>query len=112
MFRPRHHVGHDILLARHGNSICSTRYDRRTNSVVALLDDGRVDRAPNLIAGQDAAPTIASVFREDHGFLTKLTAGYAAASLALCALIAGAVVNSGQAAEIAELYLAASLDPR
>ena len=38
----RHLVGHDILLARHGNHICSMRVDRGNGTVVALLDDGSV----------------------------------------------------------------------
>jgi hypothetical protein len=64
-------VGHDILLARHGNHICSMRVDRSNGRVVALLDDGTVDSAPNLIApGLELPATVGSVMREDWKILT------------------------------------------
>ena len=50
ILRSRQHVGQDILLARHGSRICATRYDRRRNCVVATLDDGTFDTAPNVMA--------------------------------------------------------------
>ena len=42
-------VGHDILLARHGNHISTMRVDRANDRVIAFLDDGSTDSAPNLI---------------------------------------------------------------
>jgi hypothetical protein len=70
----RHLVGHDILLARHGNHICSMRVDRGNGCVVALLDDGSVDSAPNLISpGLRLPDTFNSVLREDWRFFTALS---------------------------------------
>ncbi|WP_308113554.1 hypothetical protein [Arthrobacter sp. ISL-30] len=48
--QPRQRVGHDILLARHGNHISQMRLDRENDRVIALLDDGSVDTAPNRIS--------------------------------------------------------------
>lgn len=48
--QPRQRVGHDILLARHGNHISQMRLDRANDRVIALLDDGSVDTAPNRIS--------------------------------------------------------------
>jgi hypothetical protein len=67
-------VGHDILLARHGNHICSMRVDRGNGRVIALLDDGSVDSAPNLIAPDLRLPdTIRRVMREDWKFFAGIT---------------------------------------
>ena len=64
-------VGHDILLARHGNHISTMRVDRSAGRVVAFLDDGSTDSAPNLIApGLRMPDTFRSVLREDWKFLT------------------------------------------
>ncbi|WP_427016907.1 hypothetical protein ACQCSX_19745 [Pseudarthrobacter sp. P1] len=52
----RHHVGHDILLARHGSAITSMRLDRANGRVVAQLADGSHDTAPNHIDPQLAIP--------------------------------------------------------
>ncbi|MGO4189553.1 hypothetical protein [Pseudarthrobacter sp. TAF60_1] len=79
-------VGHDILLARHGNHICSMRLDRGTGRVVALLDDGSVDSAPNLIAPDLRLPaTIRSVLYEDRKFF----AGVATVAVILGGLLFG-----------------------
>ncbi|WP_449372322.1 hypothetical protein [Arthrobacter psychrolactophilus] len=45
----RHSVGSDILLARHGSAISSMRFDRAGGQIVARLQDGSFDTAPNLI---------------------------------------------------------------
>jgi len=67
-------VGHDILLARHGNHICSMRVDRGNGRVVALLDDGSVDSAPNLISpGLRLPDTLRSVLREDWKFFAAVS---------------------------------------
>lgn len=67
-------VGHDILLARHGNHICSMRVDHGRGRVIALLDDGSVDSAPNLISPDLRLPdTIQSVLREDWKFFAAIT---------------------------------------
>ena len=68
-------VGHDILLARHGNHICTMRVDHGAGRVVALLDDGSTDSAPNMISpGLSMPSTLRSVLREDWKFLTLATA--------------------------------------
>ena len=43
--QPRQRVGHDILLARHGNHISTMRYDRGNDRIIAMLDDGMVAAA-------------------------------------------------------------------
>jgi hypothetical protein len=71
-------VGHDILLARHGNHISAMRVDRGAGRVVAFLDDGSTDSAPNLITpGLRMPDTLRSVFREDWKFLTGISACFA-----------------------------------
>ena len=83
-------VGHDILLARHGNHICSMRLDRGNGRVIALLDDGSVDSAPNLIVpGLRPPETLASVLRGDRKFF---------AALAGVAVILGGLVFATSAA--------------
>ena len=68
-------VGHDILLARHGNHISAMRVDRSAGRVVAFLDDGSTDSAPNLIfPGLRMPETLRSVLREDWKFLTGISA--------------------------------------
>ncbi len=79
-------VGHDILLARHGNHICSMRVDRGNGRVIALLDDGSVDSAPNLITPDLRLPdTIQSVLREDWKFFSIVSS----AALILGGLVFG-----------------------
>ena len=103
-------VGHDILLARHGNHISAMRVDRGAGRVVAFLDDGSTDSAPNLIApGLRMPDTLRSVsrcsirrrrchfrsrsvFREDWKFLTGISAccaGLAGLMFAASAALAG-----------------------
>lgn len=68
-------VGHDILLARHGNHISAMRVDRGAGRVIAFLDDGSTDSAPNLITpGLRMPDTVRSVLREDWKFLTGIGA--------------------------------------
>ncbi|GAA1264148.1 hypothetical protein [Arthrobacter pascens] len=89
----RHLVGHDILLARHGNHICSMRLDRSAGRVIALLDDGSVDSAPNLISPNLQLPdTMQSVLRNDWKFLATMSAcvaGLAAAMIVAAISLAG-----------------------
>jgi hypothetical protein len=96
MLRTRQRVGHDILLARHGRSIASMRLDRHSNSVVAVLDDGTVDRAPNLIAADLALPAdrtgLTSEDRKVLGIMTAACAG-------LGTLMVGAVLAMVQFGE-------------
>jgi hypothetical protein len=96
MLRTRQRVGHDILLARHGNAISSMRFDRRTDSVVAVLDDGRVDRAPNLISPDLPQPVGPSgLTADDRKLLGIVSASFAG----LGALMVGgvlAMVHFGQ----------------
>lgn len=91
--RRRQLVGHDILLARHGNHICSMRVDRGSGHVVALLDDGSVDSAPNLISpGLRLPETPGTVLRADWKFLTVIsaaTAGFGGLVFAAMAAVHG-----------------------
>jgi hypothetical protein len=83
-------VGHDILLARHGNHICSMRLDRAAGRVIALLDDGSVDSAPNLIFPDLRLPeTMQSVIRGDWKFLAAVSGSVAA----LAGVMIAATVN-------------------
>jgi hypothetical protein len=85
-------VGHDILLARHGNHISAMRVDRTAGRVVALLDDGSIDSAPNMISpGLRMPETLRSILREDWKFLavaTACTAGLAGALTAAAVALA------------------------
>ncbi|MFD1214552.1 hypothetical protein ACFQ36_21210 [Arthrobacter sp. GCM10027362] len=84
--RSRQHVGQDILLARHGNHICATRYDRRRNCIVARLDDGTFDMAPNVIAVGAVPARISAVLREDGPFLARMCAVYLVFALLVSAV--------------------------
>jgi len=99
-------VGHDILLARHGNHISTMRVDRAGGRVVAYLDDGSMDSAPNLISPTLRMPdTVRSVLREDWKFLGTVTA----ASFGLAGVVfaaAAAVASWGSAPVMAELLSA------
>ncbi len=94
-------VGHDILLARHGNHISTMRVDRAAGRVVALLDDGSVDSAPNLITpGLRMPDTVRSILREDWKFLGTVTAatfGFAGVVFAAAAALAGWGTDPGMA---------------
>ncbi|WP_426764812.1 hypothetical protein ACP3TD_00455 [Pseudarthrobacter sp. 1G09] len=98
-------VGHDILLARHGNHICSMRVDRGNGTVVALLDDGTTDSAPNMISPDLNLPrTVRSVMREDWKLLSIMTG----AATAWAALMVGAAVviasSMGDPAAVEMMY--------
>ena len=86
-------VGHDILLARHGNHICTMRVDRGAGRVIAFLDDGSTDSAPNLISPQLSMPdTLRSVLREDWKFLavaSACTTAFAGVLVAAAVALAG-----------------------
>jgi hypothetical protein len=95
-------VGHDILLARHGNHICSMRVDRSNGTVVALLDDGSVDSAPNLITpGLQLPETVGSVLREDW----KLFTAWAGMAAAMGVLMTAAAVVLGTTADPATIEM-------
>ena len=71
----RHLIGHDILLARHGNHISAMRVDRSAGRVIALLDDGSIDSASNVISpGHRMPETLRSILREDWKFLAWASA--------------------------------------
>ncbi|MDN4643206.1 hypothetical protein [Arthrobacter sp. PsM3] len=97
-------VGHDILLARHGNHISSMRVDRRGGRVLAFLDDGSVDSAPNMISpGLRMPETVRSIVRDDWKFfavVTACTTGFAGVMFAAAVALAG---NSGDPGMIALL---------
>lgn len=99
-------VGHDILLARHGNHICSMRVDRNNGRVVALLDDGTVDSAPNLIApGLQLPETVASVLRDDWKLLTALGgAGAVLSGLMIAAAVSLGTVVDPSTVEMLSVY--------
>ena len=93
-------VGHDILLARHGNHISSMRVDRSNDRVVALLDDGSLDSAPNLITPDLQLPhTVRSVLREDW----KLLTAWAGMAGGMAVLMTAAAVFLGTTADPAIL---------
>ena len=92
-------VGHDILLARHGNHISAMRVDRGAGRVVALLDDGSTDSAPNLIApGLRMPDTLRSVLREDWKFLSIVAGSFAGFGGLVFAAAAGLAGLSGDPA--------------
>ena len=98
-------VGHDILLARHGNHICSMRVDRGNGRVVALLDDGTTDSAPNLITpGLQLPATVGSVLREDW----KILAVWGGTTTVLAGLMTAAAVLLGTTADPATLAMLTS----
>ena len=76
----------------HGNHISAMRVDRSAGRVVALLDDGSIDSAPNMIApGLRMPETLRSILREDWRFLavaTVCTAGFAGALAAAAVALA------------------------
>jgi hypothetical protein len=95
-------VGHDILLARHGNHISSMRVDRRAGRVIAFLDDGSSDSAPNMISpGLRMPETVRSVVRDDWKFfavVTACTTGFAGMMFAAAATLAGMSADPGMIA--------------
>jgi hypothetical protein len=102
-------VGHDILLARHGNHICSMRVDRGSGRVIALLDDGSVDSAPNLISPDLHLPeTLRSVLREDRKFFGIVSAVTVVVGGLFFATCAGMAASMAGNPEMAELLLAYS----
>ena len=86
-------VGHDILLARHGNHIITMRVDCQADRVFAVLDDGSTDSAPNRISpGLRMPGTLRSAVRDDWKFfavLTACTTGFAGAMFAAAVALAG-----------------------
>lgn len=86
-------VGHDILLARHGNHISAMRVDRQADRVIALLDDGSTDSAPNTVSpGLRMPETMRSVVRDDWKFfavVTACTTGFAGVVFAAAAVLTG-----------------------
>lgn len=85
------------------------RVDRSAGRVVALLDDGSIDSAPNMIApGLRMPETVRSVLREDWKFLTALTAGgmgLAGVMFAAASALAGLSGNAGLA-DMLSIYTA------
>lgn len=104
--RRRLHIGEDILLARHGNSICRMAFDRRNNTMVAYLDDGTADRASNVISSAGASVAVESgavLTREDAKFISIASGIWLAASLALAGGVMAMYERLGGAA-IFEAY--------
>ncbi|WCI07917.1 hypothetical protein PJ267_14970 [Arthrobacter sp. OVS8] len=94
-------VGHDILLARHGNHISTMRVDRQSGRVVAYLDDGSTDSAPNVISpGLRMPDTVRSILRDDWKFFAVMTAcatGFSGALIAAAVALAGVSGDPGMA---------------
>lgn len=90
----RHTVGSDILLARHGDAIAALRPDRANGHVVAILTDGSLDTAPNLI---DPTLTMPGHMSDDVKLIALVSSGTAA--LALAATIALFAYCSGASPE-------------
>jgi hypothetical protein len=86
-------VGHDILLARHGNHISTMQVDRANDRVIAFLDDGSTDSAPNLITpGLNLPETFRTVMRDDWKFFAVVTTcvtGFAGAMIAAAIALSG-----------------------
>jgi len=55
-------LGEDILLARHGANIVKLRQDRKTRSTVAVLRDGKMDTASNLLTSSTPSLSPAASF--------------------------------------------------
>lgn len=94
-------VGHDILLARHGNHISTMRVDRQSGRVIAYLDDGSTDSAPNMISpGLRMPDTMRSILRDDWKFFAVMaacTTGFASAMTAAAVALAGFSGDPGMA---------------
>ena len=86
-------VGHDILLARHGNHITTMRVDRQADRVIAVLDDGSTDSAPNRISPGLRMPGRArSLLRDDwksFAVVAACTGGFAGVMFAAALALAG-----------------------
>ena len=86
-------VGHDILLARHGNHITTMRVDRQADRVIAVLDDGSTDSAPNRITPGLRMPGRArSLLRDDwklFAVVAACTGGFAGVMFAAALALAG-----------------------
>lgn len=96
-------VGSDILLARHGNAITSMRLDRSHGRVIALLDDGSLDSAPNMIdpamAQQAEADRIAAEDRKAVAWVCI----YGLGCLIALSALAGAILGNFDNAALADL---------
>ncbi|NUP74222.1 MAG: hypothetical protein HOQ07_06190 [Sinomonas sp.] len=86
-------LGEDILLARHGARIHHLVHDRRNRRMVAVLHDGSVDYASNVLLASGVTPLerlsqhvrdvrddVAPVSRADLKVLGWFTAGWAVVS--------------------------------
>lgn len=83
----RHSVGSDILLARHGSAISSLRFDRAGGQIVARLQDGSFDSAPNLID-----PSLNMPGRVDEETRIIVIAFIAAVALSVVLSVAVAII--------------------
>ncbi|MDI3212811.1 hypothetical protein [Arthrobacter sp. AL12] len=101
-------VGHDILLARHGNHITTMRVDRRGDRVIAFLDDGSTDSAPNRISpGRRMPGTSRLVVRGDWKLcaaVTACTAGFAGVTFTAALAVAAAIRGDPAMAELLSSY--------
>jgi hypothetical protein len=86
------------------------RVDHGNGRVIALLDDGSVDSAPNLISPDLRLPeTLHSVLREDWKFFAAVSSGAVILGgllLGTCAALAGTWAGSPEMVEMLTSYSA------
>jgi len=99
----RQSVGSDILLARHGNAITSMRLDRHNGRVIALLDDGRLDSAPNLIDPALAQQAGADLVSAEDRKAAVWVCIYGLGCLIALSALAGAIIGSFDSAALTDL---------
>ncbi|WP_334171539.1 hypothetical protein [Sinomonas sp.] len=104
-------LGEDILLARHGSHINRMTHDRRNHRMVAILDNGTVDYASNVLVApprtpierlqqqiRDVRDDVAPITKSDLRVLGWFTAGWAVISaLFIVGIIVLGSTNGGAA---------------
>lgn len=102
-------LGEDILLARHGSHINRMTHDRRNQRMVAVLDNGTVDYASNVLVAprqtpiarlqqqiEDVRNDVSPITKSDLRVLGWFTAGWAVVStLFIVGIIALASTSAG-----------------
>ncbi|KHL04008.1 hypothetical protein [Sinomonas humi] len=104
-------LGEDILLARHGSHISRMSHDRRNQRMVAVLDNGTVDYASNVLLAprqtpitrlqkqiQDIRDDASPIRKADLRVLGWFTAGWAVISALFIVGIFALASTSGGAA--------------
>ncbi|WP_138444402.1 hypothetical protein [Sinomonas susongensis] len=104
-------LGEDILLARHGSHINRLTHDRRNHRMVAVLDNGAVDYASNVLVAarptpitrlqqqiEDVREGVSPVTKSDLRVLGWFTAGWALVSALFVVALVAIASSSGAAA--------------